>query len=487
MKTTSLTIAAITDKGLERDHNEDYHLFSADTASRNWSFFTTLTVPKLSKHGCLLVVADGMGGLNAGEVASETAINSIRQSFDKYALQPELMLKRAQEDVLKEAAIEAHKQVVDHQTAHPETKGMGTTLVMAWITGNKATVCWVGDSRCSLYRPGKGLVQVGKDHSYVQELVDAGKITREMAFFHPDSNIITRNLGDSRRPAEPDTVVCGLAPGDRLLLYSDGVNSMLADADIEKIVAGMADTEGCARQLITEANNAGGHDNITAIVCDITACEPSKLPFPAGLQSDQSPMPKPCNKCRRLLLFSIVVLAMAVAAWLFIPGLGKVDDNTADSTATVQPDTSRLATKTDSEHKSVGGNAQASERVNVTNIAEATLPSRIVTDTVLNAKKIKELKKIVEQLVKTKPKGITPSGFQQSLKALSQRLNSAESKTLKGKEAGELLSHIHQFVNSSAAIDDSVFRTELNKLKTAAEPEIITRTESQKEGKGTRR
>lgn len=487
MKATSLTIAAITDKGLERDHNEDYHLFNTDVASRNWSFFTTVPVPKLGKHGCLLVVADGMGGLNAGEVASETAVGSIRQSFDEMALQPDAMLKRDRDVILKEVTLKAHKQLVDHQIAHPETKGMGTTLVMAWITGNKATVCWVGDSRCSLYRPGKGLVQVSKDHSYVQELVDAGKISREMAFFHPNSNIITRNLGDSKRPAIADTVECGLVPGDRLLLYSDGVNSMLPDTDIEKIVAQEADTEACARQLVAEANRAGGHDNITAIVCDITDCEPSKLPFPADLWSDQSPTPKPRNRRWFVALVAIgVLVAAAVVSW-FIINKEKGEGNPTDSTTLVEPDTSRRAAKMDTDGQSVTDDQRTTGQVNQPAATETAPLPVLITDTVLNAKKIKELKKIVGRLMQKEPKGITPKDYNQRLGNLHKQLGEAGTKNLKGAEANILLNSIQQFVNDHVSITDTSVKAELERLRTTAEPEIKTRTESQKEGKGTRR
>lgn len=265
-KRGKLRLSARTDVGLVRDHNEDNFVIARDVSLKDWIFNDTPFTP--GRLGTLLMVADGMGGTNAGEVASEIAVNAIREFFS--SVPGDL---RTDDGTITAKLVEAihfaQKKIVTHALEFPDTAGMGTTIVMSWVLGEKVYTAWSGDSRAYLYRPVTGLVQMSKDHSYVQELVDKGKITAEQAFYHPESNIITQSLGDEEHPPKPETRIFSLAKGDRVLLCSDGLCGMIQDDQITEILKNNPDTGDCLKVLIEEANNAGGHDNITAVICEI--------------------------------------------------------------------------------------------------------------------------------------------------------------------------------------------------------------------------
>ncbi|MCX6253685.1 MAG: Stp1/IreP family PP2C-type Ser/Thr phosphatase [Bacteroidia bacterium] len=263
----SLNIVTSTDKGIERENNEDYHIFCPDLSLKKWFFFDKQSVK--TKMGSLLAVADGMGGEKAGEIASKLAIECIRNfistHFDPIKVHNENDIK----DLLRNAIYSGHNEIVSYQKINPETDGMGTTIVIAWLFLNRVNIAWCGDSRCYCYNESTGLRKLSKDHSYVQQLVDDKKITEEQAFYHPDSNIITQNLGSKKHPPQPDFLSYNLVKNDRLLLCSDGLNNMLTDNVIKNILHNNQDIEKCSSALIQEANDAGGHDNITIILCDV--------------------------------------------------------------------------------------------------------------------------------------------------------------------------------------------------------------------------
>ena len=147
---------------------------------------------------------------------------------------------------------------------------MGTTLVVGLIRDSTLHLAWLGDSRCYLYRRGAGLAYLSKDHSYVQMLVDAGRITMDEAFDHPGLNIITRSLmcleGDD---VTPDYRAVPLQQGDRMLFCSDGLNGMLRDQEIDAILSAEKNPRGCVDRLVSTANEKGGKDNISVIVVDV--------------------------------------------------------------------------------------------------------------------------------------------------------------------------------------------------------------------------
>lgn len=265
-------IAAKTNVGLERSNNEDNFQVSAnlDEASMRW---VNNQEYSLGNKGALLVVADGMGGMNAGEVASEIAINTVRELFSPEHITDEVVKTRYTiEKFMKGVIVEADRRIKDFAKENPESQGMGTTIVVAWLFDGNLYVSWCGDSRAYIYNPNTGLFQISKDHSYVQVLVDKGKISKEDAFDFPDSNIVTRSLTDSAVKAAPDCLLKPqpLCDGDIILLCSDGLNGMIRDNEIETVIAQHQDnmTE-CVDSLIQAALDAAGADNCTVTLCQI--------------------------------------------------------------------------------------------------------------------------------------------------------------------------------------------------------------------------
>ncbi len=270
MANIKFSISAKTDVGCIRKNNEDNFQAASDLTQQQMSWVNNQSYD-LGANGALLVVADGMGGMNAGEVASEIAIQTIKDFFTPDRITPEVTKTRFTiEKFMKEVVIEADNRIKAQSTA--ETHGMGTTIVIAWLYDGFCYVCWCGDSRAYIYNPTNGLFQISKDHSFVQTLVDAGKITEDEAFDYPDSNVITRCLCDAPQKAEPE---CMLTPqplcnGDMIMLCSDGLCGMIRDRDIKEIMRANADNaDVCVDQLIAAALRAGGKDNVTVAVARI--------------------------------------------------------------------------------------------------------------------------------------------------------------------------------------------------------------------------
>ena len=285
MSEIKFRIAAKTDMGLERQNNEDNFQVSSNLEEYPMVWMNNQEYV-LGKKGALLVVADGMGGMNAGEVASEIAINTVCEYFKPENITDEIVESRKTiEKFMKSVVVEADKRIKNHAKESPDSQGMGTTIVLAWLYDGNLYVTWCGDSRAYIYNPNNGLFQISKDHSYVQQLVDSGKITKEEAFDFPDSNIITRSLTDSSAKAEPDCLEIPqqLCDGDIILLCSDGLNGMIRDQEIETIIASHQDnmTE-CVDELIRAALEAAGTDNCTVALCQIlsggTQSETNRIP-----------------------------------------------------------------------------------------------------------------------------------------------------------------------------------------------------------------
>lgn len=261
-----IRLAAVTDTGRSREHNEDSFTYTLDLANGSWNKGERLNA--FPTAGILLVVADGMGGMEAGEVASELATQSVRQFFDQLSTVPET--DEARLDLIQEALFQAHEMIVADSKQHVERLGMGTTVTIAWIIDKMVYITWSGDSRVYLFdRNANTLTIVSEDHSLVWEMVMSGTLDMEEARIHPDSNIITQSLGDGDNPPRPDQLILELQPGDRLLVCSDGLNSMLPDQDIADILAMIDDNQNACETLVSAANEAGGFDNITALLVDI--------------------------------------------------------------------------------------------------------------------------------------------------------------------------------------------------------------------------
>lgn len=206
----------------------------------------------------LFVVADGMGGHVAGEVASRMAAEAVR------AIVASATGGKEPTALLSEAITAANEQVYRLAQEDSERAGMGTTLTAAFVEGSVLYWGHVGDSRLYLLRAGE-LSQVSEDHSLVSELVKKGSITAEEALLHPHRNILTRAVGTSDR-VKVDTGSFALADGDTVLLCTDGLTNMVTDGDIAAALSRDGDGAALLAQLVAKANEAGGLDNITAIL-----------------------------------------------------------------------------------------------------------------------------------------------------------------------------------------------------------------------------
>ena len=204
----------------------------------------------------LFVVADGMGGHAAGEVASEIAVNTIQ----------ELAPDHADAEALGHAVEEANRDIINAALAGEGREGMGTTVTAAILERDKLVIAQVGDSRAYLLHNGE-LTQLTRDHSLMANMIEAGQITPEEARFHPNRSVITRALGNDPDTL-PDLYEINVEDGDRLLLCSDGLYSMLEDDEIAAVMRRVSDPQRCASTLVNGAIAAGGHDNITVIVAD---------------------------------------------------------------------------------------------------------------------------------------------------------------------------------------------------------------------------
>lgn len=209
----------------------------------------------------LYIVADGMGGHMAGEVASATAV----EAFNHY-IKKELSVRDNTLGLLQDAAKSANERVFFDSMSHEEYHGMGTTLTVLTIRGRKGYCVHIGDSR--IYRIRQGEIElITKDHSFVYELMSQGRITREEAKVHPKRHILTRALGPDPDP-EIDNISFDVQTGDKILMCTDGLTTMIDDIGILKIIEENA-IENVTEALIHQANENGGLDNITAIIIEV--------------------------------------------------------------------------------------------------------------------------------------------------------------------------------------------------------------------------
>jgi len=210
----------------------------------------------------LLMVADGMGGHAGGDVASSVAVAAFAP-LDGESHGPDDAL-----DELESALESARNEIIARSDADPDLSGMGTTVIAILRAGNKLAMVHLGDSRGYLFRDGV-LTQVTTDHTFVQHLVDIGRITPEEAEHHPQRSVVMRVLGDFDPDVTPDLSVREARPGDRWLLCSDGLSGFVSADTIEETLAGIADVDACADRLVQLALRAGGGDNVTVVLADV--------------------------------------------------------------------------------------------------------------------------------------------------------------------------------------------------------------------------
>lgn len=236
-----LEIVKLTDPGIVRSHNED-------------------SVGADAEMG-FAILADGMGGYNAGEVASGMAVAMLSDNL-KAAL---LAGRRDMAQLVSDEIQKTNGAIFRAAQSQPQYNGMGTTLVMVMFRDNRATVAHIGDSR--LYRlRGEQLEQITRDHSLLQEQIDSGLITREDARHSHNKNLVTRALGVDAA-VEVEVHDYEVLPGDLFLLCSDGLNDMVGDEDIQLTLGLMgANLELAAQQLVQMANDNGGRDNVSVVL-----------------------------------------------------------------------------------------------------------------------------------------------------------------------------------------------------------------------------
>ena len=250
-----------------RPNNEDNYQLDDNLSDNSWGFTADAEV-SLGEKGALLVVCDGMGGMNAGEVASDIAVKTIKEWFTTDKLTDAAVAAPCK--YITSAIVAADAAIKAHSKTNPDTEGMGSTIVLAWLLGQKVYVGWCGDSRCYRFNPALGLERLSHDHSYVQELVDAGKLTEELAFDHPNNNIITRSLGDPRGAAQPDCKEFDLYNQDIILLCSDGLCGTLRDNEIAELIKQHQTSMQECRDALWDADEAAGWtDNTTIALAQI--------------------------------------------------------------------------------------------------------------------------------------------------------------------------------------------------------------------------
>ncbi|AGE63422.1 MULTISPECIES: protein-serine/threonine phosphatase PrpC [Bacillus] len=237
-----------TDTGKIRQHNED-----------------DAGIFKGKDEFVLAVVADGMGGHLAGDVASKMAVKAMGEKWNEAETIP--TAPSDCEKWLIEQILSVNSKIYDHAQAHEECQGMGTTIVCALFTGKTVSVAHIGDSRCYLLQD-DDFVQVTEDHSLVNELVRTGEISREDAEHHPRKNVLTKALGTDQS-VSIDTRSFDIEPGDKLLLCSDGLTNKVEGTELKDILQSDSAPQEKVNLLVDKANQNGGEDNITAVLLEL--------------------------------------------------------------------------------------------------------------------------------------------------------------------------------------------------------------------------
>jgi protein phosphatase len=235
MTTTPLRTAALTDTGRRRRHNEDAYVCDPP----------------------LFAIADGMGGAQAGEIASHLAATSLQHAERN---------DPSGEEAVQQLIQDANRSVYERARSDASTSGMGTTMTVALVDGDVVRFGHVGDSRAYLWRNGE-LSRLTVDHTYVQALIDEGKLTREEAAVHPYRSAVLRSIDGEHQP-EPDVFWVELELNDRLLVCSDGLTDLVPEPQIGELLS-VEDPDLASGALVAAALERGGKDNVTCLVADV--------------------------------------------------------------------------------------------------------------------------------------------------------------------------------------------------------------------------
>lgn len=332
VKKISLKLVAYSDAAGKFDANaplngnEDNFMVDADLSDDVAYLTSTSEAIPMSDLGCMMAVADGMGGQNAGEVAAEIAIETVAEFFKHDRLTPEVVASpKSRAKYITNVIIEADRRVKAATVDHPERQGMGSTIIITWIKDDDITVGWLGDSRAYRYNPVRGLEPISVDHTYVQELVNKGIITYDETFGHPQGNIVTRSLGDPlATPPSPEHVNLKLYNGDIILMCSDGLSGVVPDRpshgisdSLETIIADNYDDLATMRAKLMEAAERNQwYDNVTVLLCRADGDLP-KMPAKTARKT-LNPF--------RLILCLIVLVGIAVGAYFLSRGSDAPDE-----------------------------------------------------------------------------------------------------------------------------------------------------------------
>ena len=324
-----------------RSGNEDNFFVEDDLTDASTNKVSQDEVLQLGELGMLMAVADGMGGMNAGEVASQIAVDTVKGAFNKETLtEPVIATPQARQKYLESVIKQADKKIKSEARKDSSREGMGSTIILAWLFNDELTISWCGDSRAYIFNEKSGIRLISQDHSYVQELVNKGLLTYNQTFDHPQNNIITRSLGDPTKDAKPESKTIKVGKGDIILLCSDGLSGVLRDRktydgngqllpeeNIEDIIrTHTSSMKECREALWVAAERGGWYDNVTAILCQITdGPESSWATTPVDNSTNKS-----INKGKRTLLFSCIgfFVIVSVAAAFYLgrnSGSGSID------------------------------------------------------------------------------------------------------------------------------------------------------------------
>ena len=255
-----LSVGYCSDAGRQRAYNEDSYLVLTPPA----------TAPEVN---VLLAVADGMGGHKAGDVASQTLIETLDEVFISGAYQETVAYSPQHPDyyivVLKEILEKANEQIHSLSASHPELNGMGTTATVALISNGRLFWGHAGDSRAYLL-DSEGLHRLTRDHTWVAEQVEANQMTAEDAARHPRRHVLTRSLGSSL-VLRVERGLRAVRPGDVIVLCSDGLSSIVSDGEIQECLLAETDIQQSCVRLVAMANHRGGPDNITVVAARVTS------------------------------------------------------------------------------------------------------------------------------------------------------------------------------------------------------------------------
>lgn len=314
--------------GAFRNGNEDNFFVDDDLTDDTTNRAAQDEILQLGDLGMLMVVADGMGGMNAGEVASQIAVDTVREAFKTNNLTESVVATaQTRQKYLEHVIKQADRNIKSESKIDRSKEGMGSTIIMAWLLGDELTISWCGDSRAYIFNDKSGIRLISQDHSYVQELVNKGLLTYDQTFDHPQNNIITRSLGDPTKETRPESKTLKIGKGDIILLCSDGLSGVLRDRktydtngqlfpeeNIEDIIrANASSMKECQEALWIAAERGGWYDNVTVILCQITDGPESQWSTTVSLSNVSNGKYK--KRTSLYVIIGILVVAAIIAAF----------------------------------------------------------------------------------------------------------------------------------------------------------------------------